>query len=80
MCIPCFPVKPPHIIGDLPSHRLFQIKSFAKAGVNFAGPFKVKAAILRKVRVTIAYICIFIFMVTTTIPSSLYLICPLYYS
>ena len=69
-CIPCFRVKPrvsQPVMGNLPPHRLAQIKPFSKVGVDFAGPFDVKAAMLRKVKVTKAYICVFVCMVTTAI-------------
>lgn len=70
-CIPHFRVKPcisQPVIGNLPLHnRLAKIKPFSKVGVDFAGPLDVKAAMLRKVKVTKAYICVFICMVTTAI-------------
>jgi len=54
-------------MGNLPPHRLAQIKPFSKVEADFAGPFDVKAAMLRKVKVTKAYICVFVCMVTTAI-------------
>lgn len=54
-------------MGDLSRPRLEQIKPFGKVGVDFAGPFEVKAALLRKLRVTKAYLCIFICMKTTAV-------------
>ncbi|CAI6350178.1 unnamed protein product [Macrosiphum euphorbiae] len=69
-CIPCFrvlPRAPQPIMGDLPPHRLGQIKPFGKVGIDFAGPFDVKAALLRRLRVTKAYICIFVCMATTAV-------------
>jgi len=69
-CIPCFRVKPrisQSVMGNLPPHRLAQIKPFSKVEADFAGPFDVKAAMLRKVKVTKAYICVFVCMVTTAI-------------
>lgn len=69
-CIPCFralPRAPRPIMGDLPQPRLEQIKPFEKVGVDFAGPFDVKAALLRRLRVTKAYICIFVCMATKAI-------------
>jgi len=54
-------------MGDLPQQRLEQIKPFGKVGVDFAGPFDVKAALLRRLRVTKAYICIFVSMATTVV-------------
>lgn len=69
-CIPCFRAKPRVIqpfMGDLPSYRVSQLKPFSRVGVDFAGPFDVKAAMLRKIKITKAYICIFICMATTAI-------------
>lgn len=69
-CIPCFRAKPSvlqPVMGNLPVHRVSQIKPFGRAGVDFAGPFEVKAAMLRKIKITKAYICIFICMTTTAV-------------
>lgn len=69
-CIPCFRAKPSvlqPVMGNLPVHRVSQIKPFGRAGVDFAGPFEVKAAMLRKIKITKAYICIFICMATTAV-------------
>lgn len=52
---------------NLPLHRPAQIKPFSKVGIDFAGPFDAKAAMLRRVKVTKAYICAFVCMVTTAI-------------
>lgn len=41
--------------------------TFSKIGVDFSGPFDAKAAMLRKVKVTKAYICVFVCMITTAI-------------
>lgn len=69
-CIPCFrarPRAPQPIMGNLPKARLEKIKAFNKTGVDFAGPFLVKAARLRKLRVTKGYLCIFVCMSTTAV-------------
>lgn len=69
-CIPCFRAKPrpaQPIMGNLPSFRISQIKPFSRTGVDLAGPFQVKAAMIRKIKVTKAYICIFVCMVTTAV-------------
>ncbi|XP_008186006.1 uncharacterized protein LOC103310227 [Acyrthosiphon pisum] len=69
-CIPCFRAKPrlaQPIMGNLPSFRISQIKPFSRTGVNFAGPFQVIAAMIRKIKVTKAYIYIFVRMVTTAV-------------
>ena len=54
-------------MGNLPKPRIEHIKPFLKTGVDFAGPFDVKAARLRKLRVTKAYLCIFVCMSTTAV-------------
>ncbi|CAI6372092.1 unnamed protein product [Macrosiphum euphorbiae] len=54
-------------MGNLPSFRISQIKPFCRTGVDFTGPFQVKAAMIRKINVTKAYICIFVCMVTTAV-------------
>jgi len=54
-------------MGNLPRYRLNEVKPFGKSGVDFAGPFEVKAAMLRKIKVTKAYICIFVCLVTTAV-------------
>ncbi|XP_008179517.1 uncharacterized protein LOC103308231 [Acyrthosiphon pisum] len=69
-CVPCFRAKPRPVqpfMGNLPQFRLNQIKPFSKVGVDFAGPFDVKAAMIRKIKITKAYICIFICLVTTAV-------------
>lgn len=69
-CVPCFRAKPrpaQPFMGNLPQFRTNQVKPFSKVGVDFAGPFDVKVAMIRKINITKAYICIFICLVTTAI-------------
>jgi len=64
-CIPCFrasPRSPQPFMGNLPRARLDHVKAFNKTGVDFAGPFNVKAALLRKLRITKAYLCVLVCM------------------
>lgn len=69
-CIPCFrarPRAPQPLMGNLPRARLERVKPFNRTGIDFAGPFNVKAAQLRKLRITKAYLCIFVCMSTTAV-------------
>lgn len=69
-CIPCFRAKPciiQPLMGILPLQRVQAVKPFERSGVDFAGPFEVKANMLRKIKITKAYICIFVCMVTTAV-------------
>lgn len=54
-------------MGNLSVFRVTQVKPFSRVGVDFADPFEVKAAMLRKFKVTKSYICIFVCMVTTAV-------------
>lgn len=51
----------PHM-GNQQKPRLVGTKVFAQVGVDFAGPFMVKAALLRQVQNTKGYLCIFVCM------------------
>jgi len=69
-CIPCFRAHscaPQPLMGNLPRARLELVKSINKTGVDFASPFVVKAARLRKLCVMKAYLCIFVYMSTTVV-------------
>lgn len=69
-CIPCFQSKPKAMqptMGDLPRPRLMGTKAFAQVGVDFAGPFLVKSALLRRVQTTKGYLCIFVCMATRAV-------------
>lgn len=52
---------------DLPLHCVAQIKPFERSGIDYADPFEVKAAVLRKIKEAEAFICIFVCMVTTAV-------------
>jgi len=69
-CIPCFhaksnPMNP--MMRALPRARVASIKAFAQVGVDFAGPFWVKAALLRRIQATESYLCIFVCMATRAV-------------
>ncbi|XP_027849396.2 uncharacterized protein LOC114128975 [Aphis gossypii] len=69
-CIPCFQAKPKPMnpmMGALPRARVASIKAFAQVGVDFAGPFWVKAALLRRIQATKGYLCIFVCMATRAV-------------
>jgi len=51
-------------MGDLPKPRLVGTKPFSHVGVDFAGPFFVKAALLRRTQTIKGYLCIFVCMAT----------------
>lgn len=69
-CIPCFQAKPKPMkpsMGNLPRPRLVSTKAFTQVGVDFAGPFMVKAALLRRIQTTKGYLCIFVCMATRAV-------------
>lgn len=69
-CVPCFQAKPKPmepIMGALPRARIAGTKVFAQVGVDFAGPFWVKAALLRRIQATKGYLCIFVCMATRAV-------------
>lgn len=55
------------MMGNLPEFRVSQIKPFSRADVDFADPFEVKVAMLRKIKITKAYLCIFICTTSTAV-------------
>ncbi|XP_008179336.1 uncharacterized protein LOC103308165 [Acyrthosiphon pisum] len=61
-------------MGALPRARVASIKAFAQVGVDFAGPFWVKAALLRPIQATKGYLCIFVCMATRAVHLELKLI------
>lgn len=69
-CVPCFQAKPKPAqprMGDLPPFRLTAIKPFCQVGIDFAGLFLVKAALLRRIQATKGYLCIFVCMATRAV-------------
>jgi len=55
------------MMGALPRARVLSIKVFAQVGVDFAGTFWVKAALLRRIQATKGYLCIFVCMATRAV-------------
>lgn len=69
-CIPRFwarPRAPQPLMSNLSRVRLEQVKLFNRSGIDLAGHFTVKIARLRNLRVTKAYLCIFVCMSTTAV-------------
>ncbi|CAI6345421.1 unnamed protein product [Macrosiphum euphorbiae] len=63
LCIPCFRTRPLSIqpkMAALPKYRVQQIKPFAIAGVDYAGPITLKRARGRNSSSLVAYICLFV--------------------
>ncbi|XP_062537725.1 uncharacterized protein LOC134206062 [Armigeres subalbatus] len=67
-CVTCFKNNPTDIkqfMGDLPSCRVTAALPFARTGIDYAGPFLIKAGRMKaKIK---AYICLFICMTTKAI-------------
>lgn len=69
-CVSCFKASPKPLqpsMGDLPKPRLVGTKPFSHVGIDFAGPFMVKAALLRRIQATKGYLCIFVCMATRAV-------------
>ncbi|XP_018908497.2 uncharacterized protein [Bemisia tabaci] len=69
-CLPCFRINPTNrlaLMGDLPDSRVTPSRVFESTGVDYAGPFKVKASTLRFAREVKTYLCVFICMSTKAV-------------
>ncbi|XP_065076229.1 uncharacterized protein LOC135699811 [Ochlerotatus camptorhynchus] len=70
-CTPCYranPKRATQLMGDLPEYRVQATYPFANVGVDFAGPFTLKAAVsVRKGVMTKGYVCVFVCMATRAI-------------
>ncbi|XP_038106952.1 uncharacterized protein LOC119766466 [Culex quinquefasciatus] len=70
-CIVCFkanPLKTTQLMGDLPSYRVQPAPVFSNTGVDYAGPFWIKASsATRKPQITKAYVCLFVCLQTRAI-------------
>lgn len=62
-CIVCFrfnpPIQPP-FMSDLPADRVTAARPFSNVSTDFAGPYLVKASLLRNAKSVKAYLCIFV--------------------
>lgn len=54
-------------MGDLPSYRVQPAPVFTNTGVDYAGPFWIKASASRKPLITKAYVCLFVCLMTRAI-------------
>lgn len=69
-CITCFRVKPTFIkrlMGDLPAARVIPSRPFQNCGVDYAGPFNMKAGNLKSRKILKSYLCIFVCFVTKAV-------------
>lgn len=69
-CIRCWKARPSScspLMGNLPAMRVQQVKPFARAGVDYAGPIQIKASRMRKSPVLKAYLCIFVCCATKAV-------------
>ncbi|XP_062703775.1 uncharacterized protein LOC109410486 [Aedes albopictus] len=67
-CTPCYranPKRATQLMGDLPEYRVQAAYPFANVGIDFAGPFTLRAAVsTRKSVMTKGYVCVFVCMAT----------------
>ncbi|XP_054276847.1 uncharacterized protein LOC128995847 [Macrosteles quadrilineatus] len=69
-CVVCFRHKPHNTIplmGDLPKPRVTPSRPFLNTGLDYGGPFNIKVHNLRSIRLTKAYICIFVCLATKAV-------------
>jgi len=69
-CVKCFRYRPivvQPIMGDLPKVRVEPSRAFSKVGVDFAGPFYIKASLRRNAPTNKAYACIWVCLATKAV-------------
>ena len=69
-CLTCFKTNPREakaIMGNLPCFRVNPAPTFYHTGVDFAGPYKIKDRKGRGCKVTKAYVCVYVCMVTKAV-------------
>lgn len=69
-CIICFRNNPSTIntlMGELPESRVIVSRPFYHAGVDYAGPFYIKASQLRSSKTVKTYLCIFVCMTSKAV-------------
>ena len=63
-CFRCFKVRPkfytPPIMGDLPNHRISQVKPFSYVAIDFCGPFHISLYKMRGAKMFKSYVCVFV--------------------
>ncbi|XP_072158658.1 uncharacterized protein [Bemisia tabaci] len=69
-CVPCFRCRPRNNepkMASLPEPRVKPSRPFLHTGCDFAGPFYVRASLLRNAKTLKAYLCVFICMATKAV-------------
>lgn len=69
-CMTCVPYSAKPLgqqMGSLPAVRVTPAAAFQNTGIDFAGPLKIRANMLRRATVLKAYLCIFVCLVTKAI-------------
>lgn len=69
-CLPCYRLKAATMqpqMGDLPSDRVKEMRPFSGVGMDFAGPFMIKASRLRNARLAKVYLCVFVCLSTKAV-------------
>lgn len=69
-CLVCFRAKPrdtKQIMGDLPKHRVVPSRPFANCGIDYGGPFEIKASKLKNSKTVKAYLCAFVCFATRAV-------------
>ncbi|XP_055543333.1 uncharacterized protein LOC129728886 [Wyeomyia smithii] len=71
LCIQCFRMRPKkgtQLMGELPDYRVQPSPVFSHTGLDFAGPFNLRASVLpRNTSTTKGYVCVFVCMATRAI-------------
>lgn len=66
-CVICFKVKPVTVdtlLGQLPLNRITPSRPFLNCGVDYAGPFFIKAGLPRSKQLLKTYLCVFVCLST----------------
>uniref|UniRef100_A0A0A9XSD4 Integrase catalytic domain-containing protein n=2 Tax=Lygus hesperus TaxID=30085 RepID=A0A0A9XSD4_LYGHE len=66
-CLKCFKSNPkpqPPVMGNLPASRFAETKPFINVGVDYGGPFLIRASLRRNAGVSKAYLSLFVCMST----------------
>lgn len=69
-CVKCFRLKAAaakQLMGSLPQDRITAVRPFNVVGVDFCGPFNVKASRIRKPLITKGYVALFVCFATKAI-------------
>lgn len=69
-CVVCYKVQPKcheHLMGELPKVRVTPSRPFANCGVDYCGPFEIKAGKTRGQSFVKGYICLFICLSTKAV-------------